>query len=441
MVELNPVNVRVCKKIFKMIDPKATPNIVKHDFLTFKGFKGVDKFDVVMGNPPFQTEQNIKRKGGYGGKTLWDKFVIDSFKVLKENGFLSFIHPPDWRRGKAAPDRDQEFWNNMINKQFIYLNINNAKDSKQYFNVNKRFDMYVLQNKTCNDSTIIIDELKERNNINLCRLPFIPNFNFKKINELLVNEKDGIPIIYSRSLYGNDKEWMSDKKIKDFKYPVIRTINKKGPVIWYSNKIQTDKQGNKLHFKQPKVICSIGSETYPINDHEGNYGMAEVCFGIPIKSKKEGDLIMRALNSERFINEIINATVWSTYQTEWRMFKYFKPDFYKYFLDKDNSKPKSVPRLDLEPEPEPEVEQPLVKTKSKPKKTIKKSKCSEAHPEPPCPKDKPRIRNGCCYKDNKKTKKKSMGGGRRRHKRSRRKSRVVVNNTIHILYHVFQHSN
>ena len=34
MVELIPVNVRVCRKIFNMIDPSAKPNIVKHDFLT-----------------------------------------------------------------------------------------------------------------------------------------------------------------------------------------------------------------------------------------------------------------------------------------------------------------------------------------------------------------------------------------------------------------------
>ena len=45
-----------------MIDDKATPNIVKHDFLTFKGFKGIDKFDVIMGNPPFQDSRGQKDK-------------------------------------------------------------------------------------------------------------------------------------------------------------------------------------------------------------------------------------------------------------------------------------------------------------------------------------------------------------------------------------------
>ena len=50
---------------------------------------------------------------------------------------------------------------------------------------------------------------------------------------------------------------------------------------------------------------------------------------------------------------------------------------------------------------------------------INKSKCSKAHPEAPCSGDKPREKNGCCYKELKqtvKTKKKSKnsGGGRRK---------------------------
>ena len=34
MVELNPVNVKVCKRIFNMIDPDVTPNIYNNNFLS-----------------------------------------------------------------------------------------------------------------------------------------------------------------------------------------------------------------------------------------------------------------------------------------------------------------------------------------------------------------------------------------------------------------------
>ena len=66
MVELNPVNVRVCKKIFKMIDPSVTPNIHTGSFI--KGSRNEYdpkmKFHVIMGNPPYlgSTMQNSTQK-------------------------------------------------------------------------------------------------------------------------------------------------------------------------------------------------------------------------------------------------------------------------------------------------------------------------------------------------------------------------------------------
>ena len=58
--------------------------------------------------------------------------------------------------------------------------------------------------------------------------------------------------------------------------------------------------------------------------------MSQISFGIPIKSK-EGELILKAINTPKF-KKIIAATKWGAFQTDYRMFKYFKKDFYKYFL-------------------------------------------------------------------------------------------------------------
>ena len=59
--------------------------------------------------------------------------------------------------------------------------------------------------------------------------------------------------------------------------------------------------------------------------------MSQLTFGIPIKNKRHGDLLVAAINSQEF-KEIIKATKWAAFQTDWRMFKYFKPDFYKKYL-------------------------------------------------------------------------------------------------------------
>jgi len=86
-------------------------------------------------------------------------------------------------------------------------------------------------------------------------------------------------------------------------------------------------------FGVPKVILIKGTYTYPLNDFDGKYAVSNYSFGIPITSKKQGDDIVKVINGDHF-NEIIQATKWNSGFTDHNMFKYFKPDFYKYFLDK-----------------------------------------------------------------------------------------------------------
>jgi hypothetical protein len=98
---------------------------------------------------------------------------------------------------------------------------------------------------------------------------------------------------------------------------------------------------DKGHFGIPKVILSFNERQYPFNDPTGKYGMTQIVYGIPINNKKEGDEIVEAINSDTF-KEIIKATKWNTFYTEWRMFKYFKRDFYKKFIEPKRKKNKTT---------------------------------------------------------------------------------------------------
>ena len=80
----------------------------------------------------------------------------------------------------------------------------------------------------------------------------------------------------------------------------------------------------------PKVLLNFNERQYPHNDYKGTYGMSQLTFGIPIKSKDHGEKIIKAIESEKF-QEIFEATKWSSFQTDYRMFSYFSPDFYKKF--------------------------------------------------------------------------------------------------------------
>ena len=320
MVELNEKNVAISRKIFGPDANIACANFLTEENKWKRKFEGVDTFDVIMGNPPFQRSQAGKRKGGFGGRTLWDKFVRKILPLLKSNGFLVFIHPPPWRGlGQLHSIR-----NLFSDKQILYLHIFSKKDGKVYFGAGTRFDIYILQNTPNTKKTEVIDELGKKvpGGLKLNEWPFLPNYDYDNIRKILTTETKGIDVIYSRSDYGTDKKNMKNKKQGAFKYPVVHSINQTGLVFWYTN----DK--SKGHFGTKKVLLNFNEIQYPYNDYKGEYGMSQITFGIPIKSKAEGELIIKAINSPAF-KEIIKATKWGAFQTDYRMFKYFKPDFYK----------------------------------------------------------------------------------------------------------------
>ena len=314
MVELNEKNIAVSRKIFGQNANIACANFLTEEDKWQRGL-GIDKFDIIMGNPPFQKSQKGKRKGGFGGRTLWDKFVKKSLNLLKTNGFLAFIHPANWR----GLGQLRYIWDLLSIKQIIYLHIYGEKDGRNAFGVGTRFDMYVLQNKPNTKDTEVIDELGYKHYLKLNEWSFLPNYAYKNIRKILTTEADGIKVIYSSSIYDTRK--LKNKKQDAFKYNVVHSINRTGLVFWY-----TDDE-SKGHFGIKKVLLNFNRHQYPYNDYKGEYGMSQITFGIPTNSKEEGNKIVKAINSPAF-KEIIKATKWGAFQTDYRMFKYFKPKFY-----------------------------------------------------------------------------------------------------------------
>ena len=89
MIELNPVNVSICKKIFKMLDSDSKPNIYTGNTLELnqaklkvKGFP--DKYDIIIGNPPFQNGRNA---------SFYVYFIDFANQVIKKNGYLLYVIP------------------------------------------------------------------------------------------------------------------------------------------------------------------------------------------------------------------------------------------------------------------------------------------------------------------------------------------------------------
>ena len=332
MVELNERNVRVLRKLFG-----KDANIFHGSFLNsntnqvnpavLRAFEGAAGFDVVMGNPPFQ-EGRVQTAGTNAGrKTLWDKFIMAALSVLSPAGLLVFITPSNWRGLGLS---GSVLWPLLSRKQPLYIGIYGMKDGHKYFGVGSRFDAYIIQNKPNTKPTVVVDEHRERHRLDLTAWPFLPNYDYGVFRELLTSPDKGIRVLYD-TVYHTIKPEIKPVKSGRYVYPVVHAINADGVSCWYT----ADK--TRGHFGVPKVLLNFNQLQYAWpeqNDYAGRLGMSQLTFGLPIKSKKEGEQFLKAFETPAF-KEVIKATKWGAFQTDYRMFKYFKPDFYKYFLKSD----------------------------------------------------------------------------------------------------------
>jgi hypothetical protein len=241
---------------------------------------------------------------------------------VDDKKYLLFIHPPSWRKP------EHYLWDILGKKQMLYLKNFTEENSKKIFSCSTIVDYYVLKNTKIYKETIIDGQDGKTYSIHLKDWNFLPSGDFDTIRQILGRNE----VLYSRTIYGTDKKNITKTQTEMNPLPVVHNMTKKdGLGFVYSSE-------DKGHFGVSKVILSFGRHQYPYNDWKGEYGMSQICYGLKINSKEEGDKIVEAINSAKF-KEILKYTKWSTFQTDWRMFKEFKKDFWKLFLEPQASKP------------------------------------------------------------------------------------------------------
>ena len=290
-----------------------------------KNVWGVEKFDVVVGNPPFNSGQNATGKRG-GGDTLWDKFVIKVLNnILKENGYLNFVHPTIWRKPQSEKSSSKEVNKLMLSKQILYLEMHNSQDGLKTFNAGTRYDFYVIENVDIYKETEINDEDRIKNFVDLKGYDFIPNKKLEFFDKLLARESDGVcNVIFNRTNYGTDKSWISSTENDEFKYILVHTTPKNG------NRYMFSSRNDKGHFGISKVIFGDSGIYDVIIDLEGKYGMTQHSMAIVVDNIEEATILKKVLMSDRFA-EFLESVMWSNFQIDWRLFKNIKKNFYLYF--------------------------------------------------------------------------------------------------------------
>jgi hypothetical protein len=277
------------------------------------------KFDVVLGNPPYQI-----KVGDSNTEPIWNKFVEQSFQIVKTDGYVSLIHPSGWRSSKGRFLYIKEL---LLSKNPIFLKLHDFNEGQKVFGVGTNFDYYVVQNASYSGNTTVVDVLNNTVNYDLRKLPFIPNGLVELFSKIVAKDSDEkVSLISSESKYAHRKSWMSKTQQDEYQYPCVYTITQRDGLKFYYSSFN-----NKGHFGLPKVIWSNGLGTYPVIDEDGQYGLMEYSFGI---SDNISNLlnIKQALESKKFL-ELMSYVKYTNNKYDNKIIATFKKDFWKEFIN------------------------------------------------------------------------------------------------------------
>ena len=277
MIELNKGNVNTSIKIFKLIT-NAKPNICCANTLKMTDEKlmsyfGVNRFDVVMGNPPFQEE------GKGGDNKLYLLFMKYSNTLLKPKGYILFVVPSSsleyLKLDKKKDIIDKKYNIIFVNKTDKYL--------KTFFpNVGSTF-VYFLYNDDIYKDTLLLTYINDT--FDLQKINFFEDNIVSKIDseifKLIFDDKINYPFKDFDFGKGEGRrirqEHIDNGTIRnipsnEFKYKIIKTINKGFPWppengnFYYFNK-------KDIHYEKDKIVFSKSGDLMPTLDttHQWTY--------------------------------------------------------------------------------------------------------------------------------------------------------------------------
>ena len=153
MVEINPKNVKISRKIFGPDANICCANFETQSDKCFTKF-GIDKFDVIIGNPPFQdeiTENDIKKPRKGGKNKLYERITIKCLTLLNNRGFLLFVTPDNIMTGNTNSAYEE-----IIKYNTLYINFNNIQ--KRYFpSIGQSMCYFLIQNKDASNNITSIE--------------------------------------------------------------------------------------------------------------------------------------------------------------------------------------------------------------------------------------------------------------------------------------------
>ena len=200
------------------------------------------KFDVVLGNPPYQEKNKTLQN------RLWMQFVDKAFEVVSDSGYVAFVTPSNWATTPTLYDK----W--FVSKNPIVINIHEC--GKHFLGIGITFSYYIVQNSPPTNDLVAFTTEKYSFNAQLPAMAIGTDpspITVSIYNKVLQNTQDKIKSKKSNAHYSYRAGGkISDTETPVFKYKVLSSpgSSKKAESWLWGNHVALDQTG-------PRVVTAL----------------------------------------------------------------------------------------------------------------------------------------------------------------------------------------
>jgi hypothetical protein len=290
------VTVVDCKNAYRRwYERKGYKCISRTEFFTLDDMK----FDIIIGNPPYQSPKDSGDKRGSANSPLWMKIVKQSLSLLKENGTMSLITPVNIVNGGDMLTRD--FLGEGRQYDLKYLDFSTNK----FFNIGIPICRWIISNSLTEGNTVTVADGRVIDTSNVTKIS--DDVMFDSIVNSLVSYPRSLGFNTKKAFHysnventlvknGEPKEWARDLQTTSddtYKYP----ININGKLKYSRVKVMDGCWRVFVPQMQVPTQISVGYDTVP----------ATSTFNVIVDSKEEAEKIKEIIEDERY-QWIINNT-------------------------------------------------------------------------------------------------------------------------------------